>query len=485
MTRIKNFAITLLATILVSAATTAHAQFSTVYSFGATGAADANNPNGAIAQGEDGALYSTAIPSPGGTPIDGELYKVTPAGQERVLYSFCSPNCASGNAPFGGLTLQPDGHFPGATASNVGFVSPSYGSIFDISQTGSFSTIYTFTGGADGGVPFSNPIGGPDGAFYGVTSSEGGADNCGTVYRLSATFAVIHTFNKVDGCNPYGALVLGTDGSFYGTTSFGGTKNYGVVFKLTYRPGQSTLFAILANFDSTTGSPVGALVEGNDGNFYGVTNANYYNESGVTDQFGAIYKVAPSGGLTVVHALNGSPDGAYPADGLTLATDGNLYGTAQSGGTGGTLFQFTPAGVFSVLHNFGGSGGFNPTNIVQHTNGLLYGVTTYGGPSNGFCYACGCAYNDGCGVVYSWNGSLPQFVSAVQLMGAVGSTVEILGQGFTSSTTVSFNGTSASAMVQSGTSLWATVPAGATSGFIAVTTSSGTLTSNRQFIVTP
>jgi hypothetical protein len=137
------------------------------------------------------------------------------------------------------------------------------------------------------------------------------------------------------------------------------------------------------------------------------------------------------------------------------------------------LFQVTPAGGFSVLNTFDSFTGSAPSSTpFQHTNGLLYGEAGTGG----FGLA---------GVFYSWNGSLPLFVSTVQSMGAVGSSVEILGQGFTSTTTVSFNGVAASATVQSGTSLTATVPAGAATGFITVTTSSGTLTSNKQFVVTP
>jgi len=122
---------------------------------------------------------------------------------------------------------------------------------------------------------------------------------------------------------------------------------------------------------------------------------------------------------------------------------------------------------------------------VQHTNGLLYGVTSFGGAFSGFGYDCTLNSNVGCGVVFSWNGSLPPFVSTVQSMGAVGGTIEILGQGFTSSTKVSFNGVRASSKILSGTSLWTVVPTGATTGPVTVTTSTGTLTSNRPFIVTP
>jgi uncharacterized repeat protein (TIGR03803 family) len=494
MTRFRNrgmLALALLALTTLFTVTSAHAQYSVISSFDVPPGPSTANPVGAIAQGEDGALYSTAVPDPG-SPIDGQVYKVTTSGTGKVLATFCSggTGCPNGFSSVSGLTLRPDGHFLGTTMSNSP-TATGFGTIFDISAAGTLTTVYSFTGEADGGFSQSAPIVGPDGQFYGVTSSSN--VSCGTIYRLTTVPTVIHTFltaaKKQNGCNPYSALVLGTDGNFYGTTPFGGPNGYGTVYKVTYRPGQSTLFTVLAAFNSTTGPAVGALVEGNDGNFYGMTSAGFYSETGVTDQGGTIFQVTPSGVLTVVHVFDGKTDGADPVAGLTLATDGNFYGTAATGGTnsGGTLFQFTPTFSFSVLHNFGSvSGdGFNPSGLVQHTNGQLYGVTNSGGVVEGLSYGCSIDINTGCGVFFGWNGSLPAFVSSVQPMGAVGSTVEILGQGFTSTSTVSFNGVSASATVQSATSLIATVPAGATTGNITVTTSSGTLTSNRQFIVLP
>jgi hypothetical protein len=195
MTRIKNYQmlVGLLALAVMSATIPAHAQYSVIYSFGVTD--DSSNPIGAIAQGEDGALYSTDIPSEGGTSIEGQVYKVTTAGKQNVLLNaFCTTSgCPNGYTSVSGLTLRPDGHFLGTTLSNS-FTEDGFGTIFDISQTGTLDTLFNFSGDANGGLPQSAPILGPDGAFYGVTS--GGDVNCG--HNLPAHQCIINDSHLCD-----------------------------------------------------------------------------------------------------------------------------------------------------------------------------------------------------------------------------------------------------------------------------------------------
>lgn len=464
------FAITLLAIIAAFAATSAQAQYSLLYNFGSQ-STDPANPTGSLTQGFDGTLYGTS--SGGGTDAVGTVFKLTAAGQVKVLYSFCSlANCADGEQP-AGLTLRPNGHFIGA--AQVG--GTGFGTIFDISPAGALTVLYTFTGGTDGREP-SAPIY-ANGAFYGTAYSAGAPSGCGTIYRIVGPGAIqiMHRFNKTTGCYPTG-LVLGTDGNFYGTTQEGGTFEDGVVFSMTPAGIVTVLHSFDPNSDGT--EPVGTLIQANDGNFYGATKTSGFATFGPI-----IFKITSAGTFNIFYQLNGESDGDFVQAGLLQATDGNFYGVASQGGACdecGTLFRVTPGASFSVLNDFTLATGYNPAAAVtQHTDGVLYGNALYGG--TGTVQAC--SQFDGCGILYSWNGSLPPFVSTVQLMGSVASSVEILGQGFTSSTTVSFNGVPASATVQSGTSLRATVPAGATTGFVTVTTSTGTLTSNRQFIVTP
>jgi uncharacterized repeat protein (TIGR03803 family) len=476
-----NFKMLTLATVLFLlagfSAIPAHAQtYSVVYSFG-TESTDPANPSGSLTQGPDGALYGAS--QQGGGAV-GTVYKLTSSGKIQVLHSFCAEaSCADGDQPAGALTLRPDGHFVGATSGGgvLAGGKTGFGTIFDISETGSLTTLYTFTGGTDGISP-TPPIY-ANSAFYGTAYTGGATSGCGTIYRIiGTTFHIMHLFRPTEGCYPTG-LVLGTDGNFYGTTQDGGTFNGGIVFRMT----PAGVLTVLHNFDYDVDGdePFGSLIQGSDGNFYGTIEKSFVGTLG-----SVIYKITPAGAYSVVYQLGGldGSDGGYIQAGLLQASDGNFYGVASQGGSCdecGTLFQVTPSGSYSVLNDFVYATGDGPTAVpTQHTDGILYGVVPDGGPGTQAC-----SQYSGCGMLYSWNGSLPPFVSAVELMGAVGSPVEILGQGFTSSTTVSFNGTPATPTVQSETFLTATVPAGATTGFITVTTSTGTLTSNRQFIVAP
>jgi uncharacterized repeat protein (TIGR03803 family) len=156
---------------------------------------------------------------------------------------------------------------------------------------------------------------------------------------------------------------------------------------------------------------------------------------------------------------------------LVDATDGLFYGTTYGGGNfgGGTIFSVSAAGSLTTLHSFDGTDGAGPyVGLVQHTNGTLFGATTYSGTL-------------GHGTVFSLNAGLRPFVGLVQSLGKVGTTVGILGQGFTGTTAVSFKGLPATYHVKSDTFMTAVVPTGATTGKVVVTTPGGTLTSNVNF----
>jgi hypothetical protein len=221
-------------------------------------------------------------------------------------------------------------------------------------------------------------------------------------------------------------------------------------------------------------APNAPLVDGADGSYYGTTGT------------GTFFAITPQGKLTTLYTFCSLPncaDGDDPSAPI-LGTDGNYYGPTGStelNGPRNTLFKLTPSGALSVLYTFcsqtncaDGSG--SSYALVQSTDGKFYGTTADGG--NTVCRP------SGCGTFFSLDMGLPPFVTFLVPTGKVGSSVGILGQGFTGTSLVSFNGTAATFTVKSDTFLTAVVPPGATTGFVTITTPTATLTSNVAYRVT-
>jgi uncharacterized repeat protein (TIGR03803 family) len=473
MTRSRScFTSVFLALTLLAASSVCAQTYTALYNFGATNTAS-KLPTSSLVQGPDGALYGTT--NIGGTNGVGTVYRLTTAGAVQVIYNFCSQtNCADGSYPVTGLTLRPNGHFLGHTG---GGGTSNGGVIFDISDTGTYTVLY------DGAGLIVDPfIIGPDGQFYAYYKG-GGSTGCGGIYRFvaatsGATLKPLYSFTNAANtpCEPT-AITVGTDGNFYGTTAgvnYDGGLNCGVLFKLTL----TGTLTVIHEFTSSEGCTPQSLTLGSDGNFYGTSTFN-----------NGIFQITPAGTVNVLQALS-KTQGELIVAGLVEGSDGNYYGAANTGGTGtnkecfgegcGTLFETSSAGAFNDLYNFDFTTGKWPENIpVQHTNGVFYG------PAGGGSYGSGCG-NQYCGVLYSLNNSLTPFAALTPYAAKAGTSIEILGQGFTSSSTVSFNGTAAtSVQVSSATRLTATLPGGATTGPVTVTTSSGTLTSNQPFVVIP
>jgi len=421
---------------------------------------------GVISQGRDGYLYSTL--NNAGTVSTGDSFKISTAGDYSVLNSFCLvAGCTDGSYPDGGLTLGTDGNYYGTTS---GGGSKNVGTIFKVTKSGALTTLFSFTGGTEGGNPFFPPVEAQNGNYYGAAPAVYAGDY-GALYKISSsgTVTTFVDFNYTNGNSPNNPT-QGTDGSFYGSTRGGGSAGLGVVYKAT----TSGTVTVLHNFLGGTADgnfPVGSLVQGNDGNFYGVTFKGGASNAGI------VFKITSSGKFTLLHSfVGGANDGAFPWTGLTLGTDGNFYGTTNQGGKGaGMIFKITPAGQESILYTFCSStcldGEYPATPLVQHTNGKFYGNTD--------------GNSLGGSVFYSLDMGLGPFARLVTWKAAIAKKIGILGQGFTGTSSVSFNGTAASFSVVSDTYLTATVPAAATTGFVTVTTPTATLTSDRKFMVLP
>jgi uncharacterized repeat protein (TIGR03803 family) len=350
-----------------------------LHSFG-SGTADGSGPEAGLILGSDGNFYSTT--QAGGTYADGTVFKITPAGAETVVYSFGSDADADGSYPFGPLIQGSDGNFYVTTGTGGAY---NYGSVVKITPEGAETVLHSFGGGnADGSIPEAALIQGSDGNFYGTTGS-GGTYNNGTVFKITATGdeTVLYSFKggTTDGSGPQGALVQGSDGNFYGTTGFAGASNSGTAFGIS-PAGAETMLYSFGGGTADGSHPDAALIQGSDGNFYGTT------QTGGTGSSGTVFKVTPAGVETVLYSFTpseiGTGDADQPYGALIQGVDGNFYGTTGAGGTvgSGTIFKVTPAGMETVLYSFGGAptdGSYPSGTLIRGSDGSFYGTTAEGG----------------------------------------------------------------------------------------------------------
>jgi uncharacterized repeat protein (TIGR03803 family) len=455
-----------------AAAITAQAQtFTTLVNFDGS---NGTTPDAPLVQGGDGNLYGTT--AAGGTNNGGScaagcgtIFKVTPAGTFTRLYDFCAQaNCGDGSAPRGALVQDVNGDFYGTTFTGG---ANDFGDVFKITPAGSLTVLQSFDY-ADGEGPSGALAIGKNGSFYGVTTAGGSDYNEGTIFTVTpgGTITPLVTFNESDGypLNAAVTLALGSDGNFYGITGASGAPYYsGTIFEIT----PAGVYTVLHTFNGTTdgAEPQSGLLLGTDGNFYGTTPYEGANRDGV------VFKITPSGTYTVLYNFDGA-EGSAPFAALALGSDGNFYGTTTAGGANGdgTIFSITPGGTVTDLYDFTPADGQSSVaGVIQSTNGTFYGATDDGGTS-------------GDGTVFSLNTGLAPFVSLTVTSAKEGAAVGILGQGFSSSSVVEFGGVQATAVKKIGTTyLNATVPTGALTGPVTVTTGATKLTSNRVFRVVP
>ncbi len=287
-----------------------------------------------------GNLYGTAYEGGkyGTHDDDGAVFKLDTGGSESVIHSFGSGK--DGFYPCGGLIRDAKGNLYG-TAGSGG--RNGAGIVFKINAKGIKTTLHTFTG-YDGGVPCGALIRDSHGALYGTTI-DGGANGFGTVYEIGATgtYQILYSFcalqNCADGRQPEAGLVQDSSGNFYGTTSGGGANNQGTVFKLS----PTGVATVLHSFGAANGDgnrPLSELVRDANGNLYGTAFM------GGAHGRGAVFKVDPLGSETILHsfcAQQNCVDGGQPTGGLLRDEAGNLYGVAVQGAyQAGVVFKLAP-----------------------------------------------------------------------------------------------------------------------------------------------
>jgi len=485
-----------------------------------------------MAQGEDGKIYGTT--TSGGANGDGTVFVISPSGSFTSLHSF---NFTDGDGPQGGISLGMDGNFYGTTYQGG---AHSRGTIYKITPAGALTSLYSFSDTGDGAYPRTPPVQAQDGNLYGCTGNGstfelykitpagaftvmaalvsqcysplllgtdgnlygttlyGGTYNGGTVFAFNPVAKTIKTLYafKTE-WSPTGPLTLGVDGALYGTTSSGGTGDSGSVYRIT----TGGAYKVLYNFTSlgtTDGRyPQNGVVQGSDGFLYGTASAG--GGSGV----GTLFKVATTGtGFAVLYNFQ-TASGDTPST-LFLHTNGNLYGLTFHGGTDtayGTVFSFSnnlkPFVSPIVLRStkVGASVSLLGQGFGTAT-GVTFGSTaaTYTVTSDTFLTAKPAAGSTTASItVKEPSGNLlsplkfkivPTISSFSPTSGPVGTQVVIMGMSLLQTTAVKFGGVAATSFtVNSNTQVTATVPAGAVTGKIALTTAGGTVSTATVFTV--
>ncbi len=316
------------------------------------------------------------------------LLALAPGARSQALYPNLVATFPAGVSNVtGGLVQDSAGNFYGTDAGDG---STTFGSVFQVTPAGVFTTLHTFSGGADGGSPDAALLVGSDGSFYGTTATGGSNGGYGTVFRLTpgGTLTTLHSFNLTDGRAPQGGVVAGPGGFLYGATVGGGTSNTGTFYKIAT---DGSGFASLHSFVQGEGTaPQASPILGSDNNFYGTAAYNGTPDDRAAGD-GSVYRITPAGTLTVLRLLTDATDGSEPFSPPVQGGDGAFYGVNPNGGANGsgTVWRVTSAGAFSVIYAFSATDedGFNgdgaePTGaLADGDNGSLYGVANLGGPS--------------------------------------------------------------------------------------------------------
>jgi uncharacterized repeat protein (TIGR03803 family) len=368
--------------------------FRVLYAF--KGGSDGSDPFAPLVADGDGNLFGTTTYGGGsgcGGSGCGTVFMLAKNGAETVLHVFAgSPN--DGGWPQAAVIRDKTGNLFGTTIIG-GLIETSCqlgcGTVFKIAPGGNETVLHAFTGGSDGQLPDAPVIADRKGnltstAFWGDNSGCDGGGTCGNIFKLATngTESQLYDFTNAGGANPAAGLIADKAGNLYGTAFDGGSAGYGAVFMLA----PNGVETVLHSFTGSPGDgavPEAGLIRDGAGNLYGTTGSG--GQSGCSGGCGVVFKIAADGAETVLHAFTGGSDGGAPQfAGVIMDASGNLYGTTQQGGAhgNGVVFKLAPNGKETVLHAFtGGSDGAQPfAGLIADRKGYLYG-TTWSGGANG------------------------------------------------------------------------------------------------------
>jgi uncharacterized repeat protein (TIGR03803 family) len=439
---------------------------------------------GAVIQASDGNFYGTTSTSQQGAsnPQGGTVFRVTPAGQLTVLFTFLAvQNGKFLNGSVPNTLVEGNDGFLYGTAARGG--TSNNGVLFRLNKNGSglqiLHSFCSFANCADGSTP-NSLMQGNDGNLYGTTNAGPSTSQfctdvgCGTIFRAtpSGSVTILHTFTGVaDGFQPLG-LIQASDGNFYGTNNSGSVVMSGNVFSVT----SGGLFTIVHAF-SIYKAPLSGLMQASNGNLFGV----FFFEAGNRQQ--QLFEVSPSGSGFQELPGFGPSAGTFPAPLPIQTSDGNIWTSTFQGGTSniGTIVKMSPqTGAVLQTISFSGTNGSSPAGaLVQGADGRIYGSTDAGGvvPTG----------DQSGGTVFRLNAGLtapkPSITAITPSSGVVGSKVTLRGDHFIGTTALTFNGVAGGYQVLNRNFILAQVPAGATSGSISVTNAGGTTVSAQVYTV--
>jgi uncharacterized repeat protein (TIGR03803 family) len=390
----------------------------------------------------------------------GGLFEITSGGAFSVFSSFANSNY--------------DVAIPGALTPG------SNGLLYGVRWTGEGpSEVYRI--GPNGGraVPVNSSLvyAGPltEGADGNLWGTQGAVGNGYSVFKLSPGGTLESVYEGVAEVTE-GPLLQASDGNFYGATA-----GYMTSANVIYRVTPAGVYNVLYTFPTGEES-IGGLIQASNGLLYGT--AAYVPAACNPNQVGEVFSISLNGVFRSIWQFRGDCYGGGllgPGAALIEASDGKLYGSTSGQGIPGfgTVFSLSPEGTdFKDLVEFNDDEGSTPFTegpaLAQGSDGNLYGTTETGGTGGG-------------GIIYKLDLGLAPPPPSVKLIqpssGSPGTTIRLTGNHLLGLSAVNFNGTLATFTPVNANYAEAVVPAGAATGPITVTTMNGSFTTTTSFKV--